>query len=239
MESPGRRPVPARVRLAQWLLHAWVAAWMFVRRIPALERAAWWCSDRLYDLALLIRHGSESFTLYWLEDPAPDRILSRLLAYNARASAVRKAPFTGKTWIAVVRCMDRKLDMSRIFGDMKFVDDIANPYGAVTPREIEALQLAVAKHGVRLVCLLSHTDCAALAIAHGDQGESWPLTTAAVDETPQYIEQLLRAPIIAPVLLAGHLAIIRATVITGTDRLTDVLIYRPAAGMWEPIVDLH
>jgi hypothetical protein len=131
--------------------------------------------------------------------------------------------------------MDRKLDMSRIFGDMKFVDDIANPYGAVTPREIEALQLAVAKHGVRLVCLLSHTDCAALAIARGDEGASWPLTTNAVDETPQYIEQLLRAPIIAPALLAGHLAMIRATVVTGTDQLTEVSIYRPASGLWEPL----
>jgi hypothetical protein len=124
-----------------------------------------------------------------MESPAPDRILARLLAYNARASAVRKPPFTGKTWIAVVRCMDRKLDMNRIFGDMKF----------------------------------------------GDEGASWPLTTTAVDETPRNIEQLQRAPIIAPTPLAGHLAMIRATVVSGTDQLTEVSIYRPATGGWEPL----
>lgn len=216
------------------LLRRWVGAWMVLRRLPALERAAWWLSDRLLALALLIRHGSESLSLHPLQDPAPDRILANVLAYNARAARVRKAPVTA-TWIAVVRCMDRKLDMTRVFGDMKFVDDIANPYGAVTPREIEAVAIAVAKHGVRLVCLLAHTDCAALAIARGEEAAAWPLTTAGVEETRQNVARLVRDPVIAGALAAGRLAVIRATVVTGTDRLTDVQRYRPDADSWVPV----
>ena len=236
MKQPGRTLEAPHRRLMRHLLRRWVIAWMFVRRIPALEGAAWWLSDRLVELASLIRQGSESMTLYRLEAPSPEQVLGNVLRYNARASRVRKPAFDGRTWVAVVRCMDRKLDMGRIFGDMKFVDDIANPYGAVTPREIEALQLAVSKHGVRLVCLLTHTECAALAIASGHDGSAWPLISAAVDATPRHVEALLQAPVIAPALQAGTLAVIRATVITGTDRLTDVQRYQPQTRAWEPVV---
>lgn len=235
MEQPARPVTPPRWRLAPRLLRQWVAAWMLVRRIPALERAAWWLSDRLVELASLIRQGSESMTLYRLATPSPEQVLGNVLRYNARASRVRKPAFDGRTWVAVVRCMDRKLDMGRIFGDMKFVDDIANPYGAVTPREIEALQLAVSKHGVRLVCLLTHTECAALAVASGPEGDAWPLITAAVEATPRHVQALLAAPIIAPALRAGRLAVIRATVLTGTDRLTDVQRYQPQTCAWQPV----
>lgn len=235
MKQPGSALEVPHQRLARHLLRRWVTAWMFVRRIPALESAAWWLSDLLVELASLIRQGSESMTLYRLEAPSPEQVLGNVLRYNARASRVRKPAFDGRTWVAVVRCMDRKLDMGRVFGDMKFVDDIANPYGAVTPREIEALQLAVSKHGVRLVCLLTHTDCAALAVASGPDGSAWPLISAAVDATPRHVEALLQAPVIAPALKAGTLAVIRATVITGTDRLTDVRRYQPQTRAWEPV----
>lgn len=215
------------------LLTRWVEAWMVIRRVRTLEMGAWWFSDRLYNLALLIREGSESLTLHRLEDPTSEQIIRNILSYNRRAAQLPKAPVTA-TYIAAVRCMDRKLDLSRIFGDLKFVDDIANPFGAVRPHVIEALKIAVVKHNVRAIFLLEHTDCAARGIAEGAEAEAYPLTTAAVRQHQDNIETLLSDPVINTAMQQDQLAVVRAMVITDTDQLTDVQRYDPKARCWRP-----
>lgn len=224
---------PPLQKVREILLAGWVRAWMFIRRIRALEIGAWWLSDRLYNLALLIREGSESLTLHRLDNPTPGQIIGNILSYNRRAAQQPKAPVTA-THIAVVRCMDRKLDLSRIFGDLKFVDDIANPFGAVRPHIIEALKIAVEKHGVRAIFLLEHTECAARGIAEGAEAETYPLITAAVRQHEEHIETLLQEPLIDAALRQDQLAIVRATVVTDTDELTQVRRYDPEGRCWRP-----
>jgi carbonic anhydrase len=216
------------------LLTGWVRAWMAIRRIRALEMGAWWLSDRLYNLALLIREGSESLTLHRLDDPTPEQIISNILSYNRRAAQQPKAPVTA-THIAVVRCMDRKLDLNRIFGDLKFVDDIANPFGAVRPHIIEALKIAVLKHGVRAIFLLDHTGCAARSIAEGPEAEAFPLITAAVRQHEDHIGALLSDAVIDGAMRRHELAIVRGTVVTDTDELTQLWVYAAEAGCWRPL----
>lgn len=215
------------------LLTGWVRAWMSIRRIRVLEMGAWWLSDRLYNLALLIREGSESLTLHRLDDPAPEHIISNIVSYNQRAAQQPKAPVTA-THIAVVRCMDRKLDLNRIFGDLKFVDDIANPFGAVRPHIIEALKIAVLKHGVRVIFLLEHTGCAARGIAEGPEAKTYPLTTIAVCQHEQHIGVLLDDPVIDAAMRSHQLAVVRGTVVTDTDKLSQLRVYVPEAGGWRP-----
>ena len=213
------------------LLTGWVRAWMTIRRIRMLEMGAWWLSDRLYNLALLIREGSESLTLHRLDDPTPEQIINNILSYNRRAAQQPKAPVTA-THIAVVRCMDRKLDLNRIFGDLKFVDDIANPFGAVRPHIIEALKIAVLKHGVRVIFLLEHTGCAARSIAEGPEAETYPLTTAAVCQHEQHISALLDDPVMDRALRRRDLAVVRGMVVTDTDELIQLWLYVPEMNCW-------
>lgn len=221
-----------KVRTA--LLTGWLWAWMYIRRIRVLEMSAWWLSDRLYNLALLIREGSESLTLHRLDDPTPTQIISNIVSYNRRAAQQPKAPVTA-THIAVVRCMDRKLDLNRIFGDLKFVDDIANPFGAVRPHIIEALKIAVLKHGVRAIFLLEHTGCAARGIAEGPEAETYPLTTMAVRQHEDHINALLNDPVMDSAMRCQQLAIVRGTVVTDTDELTQLWVYEPEASGWRPL----
>ena len=221
-------------KVRTYLLTGWLWAWMYIRRIRVLEMSAWWLSDRLYNLALLIREGSESLTLHRLDDPTPMQIISNIVSYNRRAAQQPKAPVTA-THIAVVRCMDRKLDLNRIFGDLKFVDDIANPFGAVRPHIIEALKIAVLKHGVRVIFLLEHTGCAARSIAEGPEAETYPLTTTAVDQHEKHIGALLDDPVIDQAMRRQQLAVVRGTVVTDTDELIQLWVYGPEAGVWRPL----
>ena len=223
-------------KIGNSLLNRWVQLWMFIRRLPALEMSAWWISDRLYNLAMLIRQGSESLTLHQLDDPTPDRVIANVLGYNRRAAGQHKPPVTA-THIAVVRCMDRRLDLSRIFGDLKFVDDIANPYGAVTPNVIEALKIAVAKHGVRVIFLLEHTGCAARQIAHGDEADAYPLTAQAVHEHEENVRILLGEPVIDQAMREGRLQVVCATIVTESDRLESTKRYVPDDRCWLAVAE--
>lgn len=206
---------------------------MYIRRIRTLEMAAWWLSDQLYNLALLIRQGSESLTLHRLDNPSPTQIIDNILNYNRRATQQPKAPVTA-TYIAVVRCMDRKLDLSRIFGDLKFVDDIANPFGAVRPHIIEALKIAVLKHGVRVIFLLEHTDCAARSIAESAEAETYPLTTAAVSQHEKHVGTLLSDPVIDGAIRNQQLAVVRGVIVTDTDELIQLWSFDPTSDHWQP-----
>ncbi len=217
------------------LLEHWVQFWMWIRRIPLLEQSAWWLSDRLYALAMLIRQGSESMTLHRLDNPSPEQIIANVCAYNSRASRQPKAPLSA-TYIAVVRCMDRRLNLSRIFGDLRFVDDIANPGATVGPGVIEALRIAVEKHGVRVIFLLGHTGCAARSIACSDEARDFPPITATIHQHDAGIADLLADPVMVRAMTERRLAVLRATIDSDSDRLDDLQRYTVEGGDWRPVL---
>ena len=74
------------------LLTGSVRAWMTIRRIRGLEMGAWWLSDRLYNLALLIREGSESLTLHRLDDPTPRKSSAIFSAITGERRSSRRRP---------------------------------------------------------------------------------------------------------------------------------------------------
>ena len=173
-------------------------------------------------------------TLHRLDNPSPEQIIANVCAYNSRASRQPKAPLSA-TYIAVVRCMDRRLNLSRIFGELRFVDDIANPGATVGPSVIEALRIAVEKHGVRVIFLLGHTGCAARSIACSDEARDFPLITATIHQHDAGIADLLADPVMVRAMTERRLAVLRATIDSDSDRLDNLQRYAVQSGNWCPL----
>ncbi len=93
-----------------------------------------------------------------------------LIAANRRFAAGfawRDVPREAARGLAVVTCMDTRIDPASIFGftvgDAKV---LRNAGGRVTPDMLRSLTLATAMLGVRFVVVMHHTRC---ALAHCDE----------------------------------------------------------------------
>lgn len=98
-----------------------------------------------------------------MPDPAPDAFDDLLAANQEFAASFEFGGFDGvaKAGVAIVTCMDSRIDPLRVVGlqagDAKI---FRNPGGRVTAAALEALVLAVHLLGVRRVLVVPHTRCA-------------------------------------------------------------------------------
>lgn len=170
---------------------------------------------------------------YRLQDPledydfahhelAPEQIWEEFLHQNELASSVRDIwPRTARhPLVAMVLCMDARLDTNEIAGDTRRYYYIVRTAGSVlAPKEEEMLELAVA-NGTKVVVFTTHTDCAAEGMAADpEQRPHYPELTAALEEREMRLAEFLERPLIKSRLQAGELVVKRMKLDTATDRL--------------------
>lgn len=147
---------------------------------------------------------------YRLQDPlenydfehhelTPQQIWTEFLDQNHMASEVRKRwPRSARhPVIAIVACMDARLDTNEIVGDTRRYYYVVRLAGsALAPKDEEMLELAVA-NGVKVVVFTTHTDCAAEKIAADPaRRKDFPALTKALDERQARFDEFKALPLI-------------------------------------------
>lgn len=155
-------------------------------------------------------------------DITPDQIWTEMLRQNSLAAGVRRRfPRTARhPLIALVVCMDARIDTNELTGDTRKYYYIIRTAGSVLDdKEAEMLELAV-ENGVKLIVLTTHSECAAEgAAANPALRERYPALTSAVDVREARIAELLARPAIAERIAKGELAVKRMNIDTMTEQL--------------------
>jgi hypothetical protein len=156
-------------------------------------------------------------------ESTPTQIWAEFLDQNHLASKVRE------TWprsarhpvIAMVACMDGRLDTNEIAGDTRHYYYILRLAGSVlSPREEEMLELAVS-NGVKVVIFTTHSDCAAEKVAKDPAKRvQFPELSKAVDERAQRFNEFIARPLIAERLSKGELIVKWLDLETNTERVS-------------------
>lgn len=171
----------------------------------------------LVDAGYSLQDGLESYDFEHHHDITPEQVWQELRKQNRLAASVRHAfPRTPRhPLVALVICMDARLDTNEVVGDTRHYYYVIRTAGSVmSEREEEMLELAV-ENGVKLVILTTHSDCAAEKAARVDQLRArYPALTRAVDERESRIEEFLARPAIAAAVARGTLAVKRVSIDT-------------------------
>ena len=159
------------------------------------------------------------------EDITPEEVWREVLKQNRRSASVRsRFPRTARhPLVAVVECMDGRLDTHEVVGDTRTYYYVLRSAGSVlSDREQEMLELAV-ENGVKLVIWTRHSDCAAEKAASSPESrERYPALARAVDEREERFQEFLARPGIVSRIAAGELIVKVADIDTATDRLVPV-----------------
>ncbi|MFO0594601.1 MAG: carbonic anhydrase [Myxococcaceae bacterium] len=129
----------------------------FVPRVSFITGGA------LVDLGYRLQDPHEDYDFEHAEDITPTQIWDEFSKQNQLASGVREVfPRTVRhPLVAMLVCMDARLDTNEITGDTRRDYYVLRTAGSVmAPEEEEMLELGV-RNGVKLVLLTRHTDCAA------------------------------------------------------------------------------
>lgn len=168
------------------------------------------------------------------EHRAPELLWSELLEHNDLAASVRETfpRSTHHPAVALVVCMDARIDTNELVGDTRRYYYVLRLAGSVmSEREEEMLELAV-DNGVSLVVLTTHTECAAEHVASDPELRArYPHLAQGVDERDARRDEFLSRPRIAQHLRDGTLRVEQARIDTATGRLqpTEPASARPAA----------
>jgi hypothetical protein len=164
----------------------------------------------------------ESYDFEHHEDISPEEVWQEMQKQNALAASVREwFPRTGRhPLVALVVCMDARIDTNELTGDTRRYYYIIRTAGSVlSEREEEMLELAV-ENGVELIVLTTHSDCAAESVAASPtKRDRFPALAQAVDERDQRIREFLARPTIASNIAAGKLAVKLINIDTMTERM--------------------
>lgn len=156
------------------------------------------------------------------ESITPDEIWKELKRQNELASGMRGLfPRTVRhPVVAVLACMDARIDISELVGDTRRYYYVVRTAGSVlSPAEQEMLELAVL-NGVKIIVLTTHTDCAAeAAAADPELREKFPALISLMDERVRRFEEFVARPVIREAVESGNLQIKYARIDTETDRL--------------------
>lgn len=176
----------------------------------------------LVDAGYGLQDPIEAYDFDHSSELTPERVWREVVEQNQRAAAMRgRFPRTPHhPLVALVVCMDSRIDTNELVGDTRHYYYVIRTAGSVmSEREQEMLELAV-HNGVKLIVLTTHSDCAAeRAAANPEARATFPALAAAVDERAARIEEFLRRPRIATALADGRLLVKCATIETRTDRL--------------------
>ncbi len=164
----------------------------------ALINAGYRLQDRLpsYDF----NHAELTATQVWNEFLRQNRMASSVRTLFPRSS---RHPV-----VAMVTCMDGRLDTNEIAGDTRRYYYIIRTAGSVlAEKEEEMLELAV-ENGVKVVVFTTHTDCAAEKAAQDPaQRAKYPQLTRAVSERRIRLQEFLVRPLIQERIRQGELLV--------------------------------
>jgi carbonic anhydrase len=122
-----------------------------------------------------------------------------------------------------VMCIDPRLDARIVMGDTRDQYDVVRIPGSVLSEEaIEAIELGVKEHRVKVVFFTTHTECAMEAVAHSHEAEHFPALSRAVLNREERFRALLARPLIAERIASGELIVKRFLIDTADDRLIPV-----------------
>lgn len=143
-------------------------------------------------------------------EATPPQIWQRFLDQNHMAASVRSTfPRTSRHPVmAMVACMDGRLDTNEIVGDTRRYYYVLRLAGSVlSEKEEEMLELAVG-NGVKVVVFTTHTDCAAeKTAADPEKSKLFPKLTAAVGEREARFDEFLARPMIRERVDKGELMV--------------------------------
>jgi hypothetical protein len=138
----------------------------------------------------------------------PQQVWNELLEQNRMASSVRaRWPRSSHhPLVAMVACMDARLDTNEIAGDTRLYYYVLRLAGSVmSPKEEEMLELAVA-NGTKVVVFTTHSDCAAERVAADPvRRTQYPNLTQAVAERRARFDEFLARPNIRQKVQGGEL----------------------------------
>lgn len=141
---------------------------------------------------------------------SPGQVWDEFLKQNQLASSVRSIfpRSTRHPVIAMVTCMDGRLDTNEIAGDTRRYYYIIRTAGSVlAEKEEEMLELAV-ENGVKVVVFTTHTDCAAEKAAKDPAKRAkFPQLTRAVEERGVRLQEFLVRPLIQERIKQGELLV--------------------------------
>jgi carbonic anhydrase len=187
--------------------------------IPSFEFTV---GGALVNLGYRLQDRLAKYDLEHDESIAPSEIWDGLMAQNDLAADVRDTfPRTVRhPVVAILACMDARIDTSELVGDTRRYYYIVRTAGSVlAPAEQEMLELAVV-NGVKVVLLTSHTDCAAeAAAANPDSREKFPALTELMDTRVDRVKEFMARPVIREAIEKGELVVKLARIDTDSDRL--------------------
>jgi carbonic anhydrase len=176
----------------------------------------------LVNLGFRLQDRLSKFDFEHDDSITPDQIWTELERQNELAAAVRGVfPRTARhPVVAILACMDARIDTSELVGDTRRYYYVVRTAGSVlSPAEQEMLELAVI-NGVKIIVLTTHTDCAAEgAAADPELREDFPALTALMDERARRVEEFMARPTIRDAIAASELQVKHARIDTSTDRL--------------------
>jgi hypothetical protein len=142
--------------------------------------------------------------------PSAAEVWNEFLQQNKMAASVRaRWPRTPRhPVIAMVTCMDARLDTNEIAGDTRRYYYVLRLAGSViSVVEEEMLELAVA-NGVKVVVFTTHTDCAAEKVARDAvKRASFPNLSKGIDQRQARYEEFLARPEIQKRLATSELLV--------------------------------
>lgn len=208
---------------ARWALAAGtvvVVALVAILLIPSVEFVV---GGALVNLGFRLQDRLGKYDFRHDESITPEQIWKELKRQNDLAADVRDLfPRTVRhPVVAVLACMDARIDTSELVGDTRRYYYIVRTAGSVlSPAEQEMLELAVVKGGVKVLLLTSHSDCAAeAAAADAKSRKKFPAMTELMDNRQRRVEEFLARPAIKEAIDSGELLVEFARIDTDTDRL--------------------
>lgn len=179
----------------------------------------------LVNLGFRMQDHLHEFDLDHGEHLKPDEVFKHLMEQNALAASVRsRFPRTPHhPLVAMVVCMDARIDTEELVGDTrKYYYVIRTAGSALANKELEMLELAVA-NGVETILLTTHSDCAAEKVAKDPALRAkYPELVDAVDHRAEVDKALLARPAIAKKIADGSLAIKFLHIDTATEQLSEL-----------------
>ena len=140
----------------------------------------------------------------------PTQIWDEFARQNQMAASVRTLfpRATRHPVVALVTCMDARLDTNEISGDTRRYYYILRLAGSVlAEKEEEMLELAVT-NGVKVVIFTTHTDCAAEKVAADPaQRKRFPQLSISVDERGKRFAEFMARPLIREETSKGELIV--------------------------------
>jgi hypothetical protein len=195
------------------------------------SRAEFMLGGGMVNLGYRLQDRLASFDFVHDESITPEQIWEELERQNELAGGVRGLfPRTPRhPVVAVLACMDGRIDVSELVGDTRHYYYVVRTAGSVlSPAEQDMLELAVL-NGVKVIVLTTHTDCAAeAAAADPEMREKFPALISLMDERVKRVEEFLARPTIRDAIAEGNLLIKHARIDTTTDRLVVDLAHHDA-----------